>query len=54
MLEVLQFIFSEWYIFFGTLLLITVSGEAISDIVVSLKTNYRKENDNARHNNVCK
>lgn len=37
MLEVLKFIFSEWYIFLGVIILIGVVGEVIADIISSFK-----------------
>lgn len=33
MLEILEFIFSDWIHFFGTLLLISCTGSVVSDIV---------------------
>lgn len=35
MLEILQFIFSDWLHFFGTLLLISCAGEVLADIIRS-------------------
>lgn len=44
MLEILKFIFSEWYIFWGTLLLIVVIGDAIADIISAIRgTKHKKE-----------
>lgn len=37
MIEVLEFIFSEWYIFFGVLVILSVIGEIIESIVNTIK-----------------
>ena len=42
MLEVLKFIFSEWYIFFLTLLLIGVVGEIIGEIILDIVYLFKK------------
>ena len=42
MLEVLKFIFSEWYIFFGTLLLIGAVGGVIGEIILDIVYLFKK------------
>lgn len=37
MLEILKYIFSDWHIFGGIIVLIWVTGEVISNIVYSFK-----------------
>lgn len=37
MLEILKFIFSEWYIFFGVIILLYVIGAMIEDIITTIK-----------------
>ncbi len=37
MLEILRFIFSEWYIYFGTIILICCIGESVAEIVQAIK-----------------
>jgi hypothetical protein len=37
MLVILNFIFSKWYIFFGTVILIEVIGDSIATIIRSFK-----------------
>ena len=38
MIEVLRFIFSEWYIFFGVLVLLSTIGEIVESIISAIKT----------------
>lgn len=40
MLEILQFIFSKWYIYVGVIILIAVIGGTIADIIKEL--NHKK------------
>ena len=42
MLELFRFIFSEWYIFFGVIVLLSVIGNVIEGIIIAIEDRNRR------------